>query len=80
MRIKKRGSDNKKTPRKDDMIKVYDNKRKKFITPAVIDMDYVPTYDRADDKVDNEEISTTYMSDLESEEFVYKKEIKGDKD
>ena len=63
MNKKRRKSDN-KTDRKRDMIEVYDQVRKFFITPCSIpDMDYVPTYDKSDY---DEEPRTTDMSDLET--------------
>ena len=51
-----------------DMIEVYDQVRKAFITPAVVDMDYVPTFDESNDKTGDEHPDTTEMPDLESEE------------
>ena len=64
-----RKSDN-KTNRKDYMVEVYDQVRKMFIVPSpVLDMDYVVTYDRSDD----EEIDTTDMPDLETEESAAKR-------
>ena len=50
------------------MIEVYDKVRKFFITPTVVDMDYVPIYDESDDKTGDEQLDTTNMPDLESEE------------
>ena len=69
-----RKSDN-KTDRKKDMIEVYDQVKKVFITPSSLsDMDYVPTYDKSDEdeedyKSPNKQRESTDMSDLESEEF-----------
>ena len=49
------------------MIEIYDQVRKIFIIPSpVLDMDYVPTYDKSDD----EETDTTDMPDLETEKSV----------
>ena len=47
------------------MIEVYDQVKKEFITPTVVDMDYVPTYDKSDNEVDKEQPDTTNVSDLE---------------
>ena len=35
-----------------------------MITPAVFDVDYVPTYNESDDKTGDEQPDTTDMSDL----------------
>ena len=56
------------TDRNKYMIEVYDQVKKEFITPTVVDMDYVPTYDKSDNEVDNEQPDTTNVSDLESGE------------
>ena len=64
-----------RTDSKKDMIEVYDQVKKKFITPSpVSDMDYVPTYDKSDENEEdyestNKQPDTTDMSDLENEEF-----------
>ena len=50
------------------MIEVYDQVRKAFITPRVVDMDYVPTFDESDDKTGDKQPDTTEMPDLECEE------------
>ena len=50
------------------MTEVYDQVRTIFITHTVVNMDYVPTYDESDDKTGDEQLDTTDMSDLESEE------------
>ena len=48
-------SDN-KTDRKKDMIEVYDQLIKIFITPSPVrDMDYVPIYDKSDEDEENYE-------------------------
>ena len=70
---KRRKSDN-KADRKKDMIEVYDQVRKIFITPSPIpDMDYVPTYDKSNEdekyyELTDEQPDTTNVSDLEGEE------------
>ena len=51
-----------------ELIEVYDQVRKFFIPPTVVDMNYVPTYDESDDKTGDEQLDTTDISDLESEE------------
>ena len=57
-------SDN-KTIHKENMTEIYDQVRKiVIIRSPVLDMDYVPTYDKSDD----EKIDTTDMPDLETEE------------
>ena len=43
-----------RTERRKDMIKIYDKVRKIFITPTVVDMDYIPTYNKSDDEADDE--------------------------
>ena len=53
-----------------DMIEVYDQVRKIFITPAVVEMNYVPAYDESDGKTGDEQPDTTDMPDSESEESV----------
>ena len=46
-KIRKSGN---KTDRKKDMIEVYDQVKKKIITPAPIpDVDYVPSYDKSNE-------------------------------
>ena len=56
------------------MIEVYDQVRKMFTTPSpILDMDYVPTYDKSDeDKEDydssNKQPDTTNTPELENEE------------
>ena len=60
-----RKSDN-VTDRKKDMLEVYDQVRKIFVTfRSIHDMDYVPTYDKSDD---DEKTDTRDMSGLETEE------------
>ena len=51
------------------MIEVFNHVRKIFITPTVVDKDYVPTYDESDDRTGDEQLDTTDMHELESEEF-----------
>ena len=58
------------TNRNKDMIEVYDQVRKTFITPAVFDMDYVAIYDESDDNTDDEQLDTTDIPDLKSEESI----------
>ena len=53
-----------KTNRNKDMIDIYDQVSKIFIVPSEPDMNYVPTYDKSDDKTDNEQPNTTNMSEL----------------
>ena len=57
-----------KTNRNKDMIDIYDQVSKIFIVPSEPDMNYVPTYDKSDDKTDNEQPNTTNMSELEIDE------------
>ena len=62
------------------MIVVCDQVRQTFIPPTVGDMDYVPTYDESDDKTGDEQLDTTGMPDLESEESAEKEETNQQKD
>ena len=82
---KLRKSDNRTDHRK-DMIEVYDQVRKFFITPSPIpDMDYVPTSDKSNEDEKDYELTleqpdTTNVSDLqgtESAEERKKEEAKG---
>ena len=62
MKKKKKKLDN-QTDHNKDMIEVYDQVRKIFITPTVVDMDYVLTYDESDDEADNEQLDTRDIPD-----------------
>ena len=59
---------NNKTDRKKDMIQIYDQARRIFIVPSVPDMNYVQTYDKADDNADKDESANEQQDTTESEE------------
>ena len=54
--------------RNKDMIEIYDQVRKSFINPTVVDMNYVTTYNESDNKTCDEQLGTKDMPHFESEE------------
>ena len=58
-----------KKDRNKDMTKVYDQVKKDFITPRMVDMHYAATYDKSDDESDDEigdeQSDSSDISDLE---------------